>query len=166
MISRSAIAMMGAVAAVAGCVMVETPDVRVGVVGSPPAREPAPAEPTPPHAEMLGKVIRQQDEVAKELAATNWDEVVDEAGDWVEYARALSGYAGSSPDPPRFRALCDEMLHATQAVRRAATDRDARRCARAIDACDPILDELARRFPMTGPSPAATETKTAPSHVP
>ena len=145
------IGMMVAVAACVGCVMVKTPDVEVEVKSPiPPIGNSAqPTDPRTPYADALERVLRQQDTVTKELHRRDWGELVDEAGDWVEYVRVLAGYAGTSHDPNRFRQYCDELLTATQEVRRAAAAHDAARCQQAIAACDPALDKLSTTFPMT-----------------
>ena len=156
----------GMVVACTGCVMVETPDVRVGVIGSPHPRSDEPPQPTASYGAALHRVIRQQDRVTRELNKRDWDELIDEAGDWVEYVRVLNGYASSSHDPERFRRHCDRLLRATQAVRSAAQDRDANRCRRAIDACDPILDQFTRAFPLAGPPPRDAADKPAHPQVP
>ena len=144
-----------------GCVLVETPSVRVGVVGSPEPRADAPASPTAPYARALQSVVRQQDEVAEQLRDRDWEDLMDEADDWVERVRELSGYAETSHNPARFRRQCDKLLAATEAVRRAARSRDPQACRRAIDACDPLLDQLVRDFPLTG-SPRPQPTAAAP----
>jgi hypothetical protein len=146
-----------------GCVLVETPSVRVGVVGSPESRHDESAPPEAPYAKALKAVVRQQDEVAEQLRDRDWGDLEDEAEEWVERVRELSGYAAMSHDPPRFRRDCDKLLAATEAVRRAARSRDPQACRRAIDACDPILDQFVRDFPATGsPKPQPTPSPPPP----
>jgi hypothetical protein len=154
--------------ACAGCVTVNPSNVHVsGILGSstPPATESPAATPREPaYAHTLRKVIHQQDKVAKELERRDWSELVDESGDWVEYTRSLIGYADTSHDPTRFRQHANKLLAATQAVRRAARQRDARACERALEACDPPLDQLCRDFPLTVSPARQAPKRTGPAH--
>jgi len=151
----------GVLVILSGCVSVDTPDVRVGVLAPLPRRSGDSPQPTTRYADALKRVIRQQDKVTKELDKGDWEELQDEAGDWVEYVRTLSGYADTSHDPEQFRSYCDQLLTATQSLRRSARTRDRVRCQRAINACDPILDQFARTFPLTSPPPNTPARKEA-----
>jgi hypothetical protein len=141
-----------AVAACVGCLHVKTESVDVEFKSPVPPINTggsSATDPRTPYADALERVLQQQDKVTKELHRRDWGELVDEAGDWVEYVRVLAGYAGTSHDPARFRQYCDELLVATQEVRRAAAAHDAARCQQAIAACDPVLDRLSTTFPTT-----------------
>ena len=59
---------------------------------------PEPSEPQMPYGPPLTRVIRQQDKVLEALDECDWSDVIDEAGDWTEYVRVLSGYADTSHD--------------------------------------------------------------------
>ena len=156
-----------ALLAYAGCVTVNPSNVHVsGILGSsaPPATaSPAATPRESAYAHALKKVIHQQDKVAKELERRDWSELVDESGDWVEYTRSLIGYADTSHDPTRFRQHANKLLAATQAVRRAARQRDARACERALEACDPPLDQLCRDFPLTVSPARQAPRRTGPA---
>jgi hypothetical protein len=114
---------------------------------------PEPSEAVTPYGAALQKVIRQQDKVLKELRRGKWSQVTDEAGDWTEYVRVLSGYAGSTHDPAKFRYYCDQLLVQVQAVRDAGVREDSMRCEAAIRACDPFLNGLSREFPIAAVAP-------------
>jgi len=157
-----------ALLACAGCVTVNPSNVHVsGILGSsnPPATASPSATPREPaYAHALRKVIRQQDKVAKELERRDWPELVDESGDWVAYSRSLIGYADTSHDPAKFRQRANALLAATQALRRAAGQRDARACKRALEACDPPLDQLCRDFPLVITPTRQAPRQTTPAH--
>lgn len=136
-----------------GCVMVNPGDVRVGGPAPIEVGSPKPSEPKTAYGPMLQKVIAQQDKVLKQLRRGNWSQVVDEAGDWTEYVRTLNGYAGTSHDPARFHAYCEQLLVHTQTARDAGVRNDAIRCEQAIRACDPILNQFSRDFPISAVAP-------------
>jgi hypothetical protein len=94
-------------------------------------------------------VLRQQYKVIEALEQRDWEDVSDETGDWTEYVRVMSGYADTTHDRKLFREYCDQLLIQFKHIRSAAIVRDARRCSEAIRACDPILDNLSREFPVT-----------------
>ena len=141
-----------------GCVSVKTPDVDVLVNQFDfPSQSSGPEENVnyTPYAAALNRVTRQEGKVVKALNERDWEEVVDEAGDWLRDARELSGHANTSHDPTRFRGYCDALLREMQVLRQAALRRDAGSCERAIQACEPVLDRFIRTFPLTqGPPPA------------
>lgn len=164
----------------AGCVTVNPSDVNVGVVHSPaPPGGPRGDLTTGelPYAHPFRKVLRQQEEVRQELAGRDWEELTEEAGDWVRYTRELTTHADASHDPAVFRRLCGQLLTAAESLRRAAAYHDARGCAEAIDAADPVLDEFSRTFPLSRPaampppapvpaSPPAPDRETSPARIP
>ena len=131
-----------------GCVTVNPSNVHIsGILGSSPPRATASSAATsrePAYAPALRKVIHQQEKVAKELQRRDWPELLDESNDWVEYTRALIGYADTSNNPATFRRRADALLAATQTLRRAASHHDSRACQRALEACDRPLDQLCR----------------------
>lgn len=141
--------------ACSGCVMVNPGDVSVGGPGPIQVGRPKPTEAMTPYGATLQKVIKQQDKVLKQLRKGHWSQTVDEAGDWTEYVRTLNGYAGTSHDPARFHAYCEQLLVHTQAARDAAVRSDAIRCEQAIRACDPILNSFSRDFPISAAAPPA-----------
>lgn len=149
-----------------GCVTVNPSNVHVsGILGSsssPATAGPASSSREPAYAPALRKVIQQQDKVAKELQRRDWSELADESGDWVEYTRALIGYADTSHDPAKFRQRTDALLAATQALRRAAGRHDARACQRALEACDAPLDLLCRDFPLVIAPHRSSPRRTGP----
>ena len=110
--------------ALSGCVMVNPSNVSVTGFGSQSSSSKAPATPRTAYADALEKVIGQQEKVAHELGKRDWEELDEEANDWVEYTRTLLGYADTSHDPQLFRQYGDELLAATREVQRAAGQRD------------------------------------------
>ena len=138
-----------------GCAIVKTPTVQVGVIepiGShdePSSKSGQSAMEQAPYAEALLRVIHQQDEVREELEDRDWEDLVDEVGDWARYVRELSGYAPASHDPDRFRWYCDQLLESIDLVRRAARAQAFAQCQRSIDACDPLLNRFIKAFPIT-----------------
>lgn len=146
----------------AGCVLVDTPSVRVGAIGAPAGQSLEPQNPSPPYASTLKKTIDQQAKVLKELNERKWDSLLDESGDWLEHIRKLSGYAGSSSDPNAFQDYCGRLTREVQALRKAALVRDVEGCKKSILACDPILDEFCRKFPLTGTPPPPAEPSANP----
>jgi len=141
------------VIALAGCVVVNPSNVSVSGFNS--ARGDSPPE--APYASSLQKVIRQQQKVAAAVAERDWNEVTDKTTDWMQYARTLLGYANTSHDPARFRAYCNDLLKAIEAIHGAAARQDARSCQQALRSCDPILDRFSADFPLVMPAgqPAA-----------
>lgn len=133
-----------------GCLSVRTPNVHVEVLHPSSLKDhDQPSRPRTTYADALDRVVEQQHTVLKELEKRDWDELVDESYDWVQYVRTLSGLADTSHDPAEFSRQCDDLLRATEAVVRAARSRDAVRCQQAIDACDPVIDRFCRTFPRT-----------------
>jgi hypothetical protein len=157
-----ALILTGVLIASTGCVLVDTPDVRVGVLSSPFPRAVEPADPTPTYAQALHRVIRQQEEVASQLAQHDWAELEDEASDWITDIRMLNGYAGAAHDPDQFRAYCDKLLLEAQTLRSAARRHDEAGCRQAIDACDPLLDEMSRTFPLAAADAPAPTIRSVP----
>ena len=153
-----------------GCVTVNPSNVHVsGILGS--SSPPAPASPAagvrePAYAHALKKVIHQQEKVAKELERRDWSELADESNDWIEYVRSLIGYADTSQNPAKFRQRANALLSATQALRRTAGQRDARACERALEACDPPLNQLCRDFPLVVTPARQAPRPTNPTHGP
>jgi len=152
-----------------GCVTVNPSNVHVsGSIGSSSPR--AMATPVvslhePAYAPTLRKVIHQQEKVAKELQRRDWPELLDESNDWVEYSRALIGYADTSHNPVKFRQRVDALLAATEALRRTVGQHDIRTCQRALDACNAPLDQLCRDFPLViVPDRSAAPRRTAPTY--
>src|SRR5690606_18905068 len=103
-----------------GCVMVNPGDVQMGSPSPMAVFKPKPSDPVTPYGPALERVLNQQHKVLKEIRRGDWVEVEDEASDWVEQVRVLNGYAGTSHDPQRFRAYCEQLLVQIQAIRRAA----------------------------------------------
>lgn len=156
----------------AGCVMVETPDVRVGVVGSASPRAVAEPEPGAKRAELVQRVVAQQDKLTKELQAGDWAELHEEAGQWAERIRELRTHAGASSDPARCQKRCDELLTLIQTLRQAARHKDPAGCTQLLDACDGLVNDLANLFaggggptPQTASGRAEGQAKT-PARMP
>jgi hypothetical protein len=144
----------------AGCVVVNPSNVSVSGFNS--ARSDSP--PATPYASSLQKVIRQQQKVGAALAERDWNEVTDKTNDWMKYTRTLLGYANTSHDPARFRAYCNDLLKAIEAIHMAAARQDARTCQQALRSCDPILDRFSTDFPLVMPAgkPAAPPPQRQP----
>lgn len=135
----------------AGCVSVDTPDtkVHVGVTQlNLPGGESSGTD-AAPYAALLKKVTAQQAKVAKELAKRDWEELTDEAGDWIVYSRELAGYAPTTHDPSLLRACCQELSRHAEALRQASLRRNAAAAEEAIAACDAPLNRLVQSFPLT-----------------
>jgi len=132
----------------AGCVIVNPAEVQVSASPTPlVVTGPGPSKPYTPYGPALERVLKQQSHLLKKVQKRDWKEVEDETADWTEYIRVLSGQADTSYDPRGLRGYCDQLLARMGAVREAAIRRDAIACERAIHACDPTLDRLARAFP-------------------
>jgi len=142
-------AIVGLWLGMSGCVVVHPTNVSLTGIGSPASRHPDEPVTETPYADALRKVERQQHRVAHELEKGDWKELADEAGDWLEYTRELLGYANSSHDPARFRKYTTQLLAHVRRFRSAAYERNAEACRRALAACDPILDDFFRDFPLT-----------------
>jgi hypothetical protein len=153
----------------AGCVSVDTPDTKVHV-GVTQVNLPGGSENSDPNASPyagpLKRVTAQQAKVAKELAKGDWEELTDEAGDWITYTRELTGYAATSHDPALFRACCDDVSRHAEAIRQAALRRDAATARTAVAACDAPLNRLVRSFPLTRGPGQAVIASPAPAALP
>jgi len=145
-----------------GCVIVNPADVQISASPAPFTIKHDDSKHYTPYGRALERVIRQQDKVIKELNKGKWEHVVDETGDWTEQVRALNGHAGHSSDPPKFRRYCEQLLGHTQAARNAAMRADAAGCDRAIRACDPILNQFSRDYPVVYERSPATPPPNAP----
>jgi hypothetical protein len=148
---RCALAMMGVVLlASSGCLIVNPSEVSLTASPAPLiVTTPEPSEPQTAYGPALTRVIRQQDKVVAALNECDWEDVIDEAGDWTEYVRVLSGYADTTHDRALFRECCDQLLSQIKQIRDSAIRRDFVRCQAAIRSSDPILDKLGREFPVT-----------------
>jgi hypothetical protein len=153
--SRLILVLMLVVGPLTGCALYKSDDVEVGVIepiGGERSKADADAELPPlrytPYAYALQRVIAQQEEVDRELQQRDWEDVIDEAGDWVEQVRTLRGFADTSENPARFRELSDQLLRAVILVRKVARVKAAGQCQRALDACDPLLNQFSREFAM------------------
>lgn len=154
---RCALAMAGMTLLLStGCLIVNPSDVSVTASPVPlVVASPEPSEPQMPYGPALSRVIRQQDKVTGALVESDWEDLIDEAGDWTRYVRQLSGYADTTHERALFRKHCDRLLAQINQVRDAAIRRDTARCQAAIRDCNPILDELSREFPVTRSAAAA-----------
>lgn len=130
-------------------------------------------EPSPPptqartaYAPHLQRVVHQQEKIVKVLNKRQWDSVVDEATDWTEYVRVLSGYADTTHDPARMRRYCDQLLAQIRSLRSGALTRNVTRCDQSLQACDPILNALTRDFPTTVPLVPARPEPSRPAPGP
>jgi hypothetical protein len=149
----------------AGCVVVNPSNVSVSGFNS--ARGDSP--PAAPYASSLQKVIREQQKVAAAVSESDWEKVADKTNDWMQYTRTLLGYANTSHDPVRFRAYCNDLLKAIEAIHAAAARQDARSCQQALRSCDPILDRFSADFPLVMPAgqpPASPPAKPSGERVP
>jgi hypothetical protein len=157
--------LMGLIPAMAGCVIINPGDVQVATSPSPAVvATPRPSAARTAYGPTLERVLRQQGKVIDELQQRDWKDVLDEASDWTEQIRVLSGYAHATHDPVRFQAYCDRLLAQTQAIREAALRRDPVRCHGAIHGCDAVLDQLSREFP-THVGPTASPAPPYPPPV-
>jgi len=143
-----------------GCIIVNPSEVSLSASPVPIVVASAePSEPQTPYGPALKRVIHQQHKVVEALDECDWAEVIDEAGDWTEYIRVLSGYADTTHDRALFRQCCDQLLAQIKQIRDAAIRRDAVRCQTAIRGCDPIMDKLSREFPVTRAAAAARQAE-------
>lgn len=153
-----------------GCVLVNPGDVHVGSPAPAEVNRPKPTpEPMRPYGPELEKVVQQQDKVFKEIRKGRYSHVADEASRWMEQVRRLNGYSGSSHDPRRFQTYCEQLLTQIQAVRDAAVREESIRCEQAWRACDPILNNFTRDFPISAISPpprTGRPTSSPPPRVP
>jgi hypothetical protein len=156
-----------AVAASGGCVLVNPGDVHVGSPAPVEVGRPKPTpEPMRPYGPELERVIQQQDKVFKEIRKGHYSHVADEAGKWMEMVRRLNGYAGTSHDAGRFQMYCEQLLTHVQAVRDAAVREESIRCEQAWRACDPILNNFTRDFPISAMAPPARTGRPSSSPPP
>jgi hypothetical protein len=148
-----------------GCVIVHPQEVHVAASPMPvyvDSPERVPYDPVEAYQYNVHRVIRQPGNVAKELEKQEWDDVVDEASDWMKYTRELDTYAPMSRDPKRFQNCCSQLLTHMERLRSAAFRHDRVACERALHACEPLLDQLGR-IPPAPPQPApTTPSPTAP----
>lgn len=149
-----------------GCVSVKTPDVSVDVMdpvnaykrsGS-SSREPEPPSDQrlryTPYASTLERVNRQQMRVNEKFNKRDWEDLEEEAGDWIVDIRALNGYASTSHDPEKFRVLASQLLEAVQGLKSAAGARNADGCRGHLESADRILNQFSKTFPLTEPADA------------
>lgn len=149
------------------CVSVETPDtnVKVGITSVElPGRGHDGANDAP-YAKPLRKVTGQQREVTEQLAKRDWSELAKESSDWIRYTRELSGYATTTDDPNLFRDCCERIIAGAESIRQAALRRDAATAQQALAACDPPLNQLCGRFPLTQ-VPRQTAVASPPAAAP
>ncbi len=157
-----------------GCVLVDTPDVRVGVIGSPWPKDDPSADKTtaePPYARSLTRVLRGQDHVAEALNDGDWGDVLDEAADLDEDTRELARRGGDSSNPSLYARLCRDLQTAVDELRKAARRQDADACRRELANCERVTDRFRTAFPLTGPpsqpspppSPQQSPSPPAPS---
>lgn len=153
-----------------GCVLVNPGDVHVGSPVPATVRRPEPTrEPMRAYGPELDRVVKQQDKVFKEIRKGHYSHVADEAGKWMEMVRKLNGYAGASHDPAKFQSYCGQLLAQIQIMRDAAVREDSVPCEEAFRACDPILNNFTRDFPISAVAPPARTgrpTSSPPPRVP
>ena len=147
-----------------GCVSVKTPDVSVDVMdpvnaykrteSSSKEVEPAKRLRYTPYANTLERVNRQQVRVNEKFNKRDWEDLEEEAGDWIADIRALNGYASTSHDPEKFRTLASQLLEAVQDLKSAAGARNADRCRGDLESADRILNQFSKAFPLTEPADA------------
>lgn len=163
--------LVGILALAVGCVSVKTPDVSVDVMDPVNAykrhesssKEPEPA-PAPrlrytPYAATLERVNRQHIRVSEEFTKRDWEDLEDEAQDWMADVRALLGYAPVSHNPEQYRNLAGKLMDAVHDVRTAARAHDAEKCRKALDSADSILNQFTKTFPLTEPTDKPVEAK-------
>lgn len=139
-----------------GCVIVNPSDVHMAASPSPIViGHPRPSEGLTSYSGAVQRTVRQQAKVVKELQDRDWNDLVDETGDWMEDIHMLSTYAEQTNSPDRFRACCDALLTHAQALRSSAMRADANGCEQAIRRSDPYITALSRDFREAAASDAA-----------
>jgi hypothetical protein len=152
----------------AGCVIVNPGEVQFSASPSPiQIVTPSRSDGETPYAGQLKRAIRQQDTVRKELDKRDWEELMDETSDWMEYVRVLNGYAETTSNPRPFRDCCSRLLSRMESLHAAALRRDAQACETALRGCDPLLDQLSRDYPLARPQTTAAHAGGAsPAQIP
>ena len=151
MVRMSYFVMGIALIATTGCLKVSTPnvDVEVGKLPHFGSGSSESSQPRTEYADTLEDVIKQQSKLLEEMNGGSWSDLYEEAAEWVQDIRTLSGHADASHDPKEFRQQCDRLMEASVEVRQAARARDAARAQKALDDCDPLLNKFCRTFPLT-----------------
>lgn len=131
-----------------GCLNIEaSPDVRADLT-----RPSDPAVQYTPYGRQLEDVLDQQTTIADELKKRDWEELSEELGEWRSKVRNLNSVAHTSENPERLRSYCDRLLSLIGEMQTGARHGAAETVRVALDAADPVLDDLSGDFRITEPA--------------
>jgi hypothetical protein len=98
------------------------------------------------YGRQLEDVLEQQSTVAEEFGKRDYEELLEELGDWRTAVRNLSSVAHTSENPEKMRRYTDRLLSLIGEMQSSARSRAPQGVQAALDAADPILDKLSRDF--------------------